>query len=180
MQDDKNVEIELELTYLAAYVPNEIAGTLPKELMDVYIPTDPAVHSKLRLRRNGEKYEITKKVPLNENDASAQQEFTIPVTENEFIELAQVSNKRIRKDRYQVMIDGRSAEVDVFLGELSGLILLDFEFTNEEEKCRFVMPECCLADVTQEEFIAGGELAGKTYADIQQNLSRFNYTRLHV
>ena len=35
-----------------------------------------------------------------------------------------------------------------------------------------------LADVTQEEFIAGGMLAGKTYNNISSELKRFNYRRL--
>jgi hypothetical protein len=35
-----------------------------------------------------------------------------------------------------------------------------------------------LADVTQEEFIAGGWLAGKKYSDIESFLNKYNYKKL--
>ena len=38
-----------------------------------------------------------------------------------------------------------------------------------EEKANFSPPDCCLADVTQEQFIAGGQLAGSTYAKIKSD-----------
>ena len=65
-----------------------------------------------------------------------------------------------------------------FADELKGLVLIDFEFSTENEKSTFKIPDIALADVTQEEFIAGGLLAGKTYNDISSELKRFNYKRL--
>lgn len=171
-------EIELELTYLAARLPDEIKDTKPKRLVDVYVPESGVDHARLRLRQKGNKYEITKKVPLRDNDASAHTEMTIPLDENEFVALISVSQKRIIKDRYNVDISGHSAEVDVFRGELSGLVLIDFEFSSEEEKSAFMQPPVALCDVTQESFIAGGLLAGKTYRDIESELQKFNYKAL--
>ena len=55
---------------------------------------------------------------------------------------------------------------------------MDLEFNTVQEKSVFKMPGLVLADVTQEEFIAGGLLAGKTYDDISSELKRFNYRRL--
>lgn len=178
MDDVQPTEIELELTFLAGKIPDEIKGTSPKELLDVYIPANRDIHSKLRLRKKADKYEITKKVQINADDASVQQEFTIPLIDNEFNVLAATSDKRVQKDRYQVTIDGYPAEVDVFRGNLEGLVLIDFEFGTEDEKTAFHQPACCLADVTQEDFIAGGQLAGKTYQDISADLDRFGYNRL--
>ncbi|MEI6755837.1 MAG: hypothetical protein WCK80_02395 [bacterium] len=171
-------EVELELTYLASALPTEIATVQPKRLVDVYIPESGVDHARLRLRKKGEKFEATKKIPLVEGDASAHTEMTIPLDEAEFSALIQVSNKRVVKDRYNVVIEGSPAEVDVFREELSGLVLIDFEFASETEKVNFKQPEICLADVTQENFIAGGLLAGKTYQDIEQDLQMFNYKGL--
>jgi hypothetical protein len=56
-----NTEIELELTYLASKLPNEIASATPTRLMDVYIPQSLDVHPHLRLRQKGDSYEATKK-----------------------------------------------------------------------------------------------------------------------
>ena len=73
------------------------------------------------------------------------------------------------------MVEGKMAEIDVFVDGLEGLVLMDFEFNTVEEKSAFKMPGLALADVTQEEFIAGGVLAGKKYNDIALELERFNY-----
>lgn len=170
--------IEQELTYLAASFPKGIENITPTRLKDVYIPDTNGMHPQLRLRQKGDKYEITKKVPLTEGDASAHTELTIPLKEDEFLALEKSSNKIVVKDRYVIDIDGHQAEVDVFIGDLEGLVLIDFEFANEVVKNNFTPPGVCLVDVTQEKFIAGGLLAGKNYSDIQSDLDRFNYSPL--
>lgn len=167
--------VELELTFLARYLPKEIEGATGKELRDAYVPDTGVEHPCLRVRKRGDRYEITKKYPINDNDASVQQETTIPLTLEEFEALSCASTKRIAKVRYNVTIGGYPAEVDVFQYELAGLVLIDFEFTTEDEKSRFVPPAVCLADVTQTAFIAGGLLAGKSYADIAPELRKLGY-----
>ncbi len=172
-----NQELELELTFLAKELPKEIKTAKPTRIVDIYIPDIPE-HSHLRLRQKGEKYEITKKMPVTTGNASEQIEQTIPLTPEEFMALASCSQKRVAKDRYCVDIEGKAAEVDVFVDNLKGLVLIDFEFDTVEEKAVFKAPKTVLADVTQEDFIAGGLLAGKTYNDILPELERFNYKRI--
>lgn len=171
-------EIELEYTYLAAYLPKELADVAPVRLVDVYIPEHSGAHPHMRVRQKGNVYEITKKIPLKQGDASVMVEQTIPLDEVEFDHLRQVSPLTVVKDRYNVTIDGFPAEVDVFQDRLSGLVLIDFEFSTIEEKDAFSPPSVCLADVTQEDVIAGGLLAGKAFADIEKQLARFGYTAI--
>lgn len=170
-------ELELELTYLAKKIPAEIQNVQPTRIMDLYIP-DTAVHAHLRLRQKGDKYEITKKSPVKEGDSSEQIEQTIPLTKEEFEALATCSQKKVVKDRYEVKISNHLAEVDVFQENLTGLVLIDFEFTSSAEKAAFKMPKVALADVTQEEFLAGGFLSGKSYNDLADNLAKFHYQKL--
>lgn len=172
-----NQELELELTFLAKELPKNIKTVKPTRIIDIYIPDTPK-HSHLRLRQKGDKYEMTKKMPIVEGDASEQIEQTISLTKDEFIALSSCSKKRVAKDRYNVEIEGRVAEIDVFIGDLKGLVLMDFEFNTIAEKSAFKIPSVALADVTQEDFIAGGLLAGKTYNDIASELERFNYRRV--
>jgi hypothetical protein len=61
MATPRNVEIELELTYLATEIPAATKGVAPIPLLDVYIPADREVHSHLRLRQKGGVHEITKR-----------------------------------------------------------------------------------------------------------------------
>jgi CYTH domain-containing protein len=141
----------------------------------VYVPEDPGVHPRLRLRQEGDRYEVTKKLPAVHGDASQHHEQTIQLDRAEFEELA-TGRRRVEKDRYEVVIDGRLAEVDVFRGALTGLAVIDFEFDALEELESFDPPACCGPDVTHEDFIAGGLLAGRSYGDIEEDLARFSYT----
>lgn len=174
MDVPQNVAIEIELTYLAGELPAEISTVEPEEMEDIYIP-EASSDPHLRLRRRGLNYEITKKKPLAENDSSCQTEQTITLEADEFSALSLTSTKRVQKKRYRVVLAGKAAEVDVFSGSLEGLVLIDFEFDTIDEKNKFLPPKCCLADVTQERFVAGGRLAGKAYTDIKTDLKRFNY-----
>jgi hypothetical protein len=171
-------QLERERTFLAKELPQEIKATEPTRIVDIYIPDTPA-HSHLRLRQNGKTYEITKKTSVAAGDASEHIEQTIPLTEEEFAALSRCSAKRVAKDRYRVVIDGILAEIDVFIEDLAGLVLIDFEFDTEDEKDNFIPPSIVLADVTQENFIAGGLLAGKTYDTIAPELARFCYKKLN-
>lgn len=171
-------EIERELTFLAREIPREIYNVTPDVMFDTYIPEEG--HAELRIRQKGNRYEITKKVPIIDADNSIKvmKEMTIPLTEKEFRALCSAGKRTVKKYRYNVCIDGFPAEVDVFEGALKGLVMIDFEFDNMEERIRFKVPNVCLADVTREVFKAGGVLAGKSYADIEKDLKRFGYKPL--
>ncbi len=171
----KNIEIEYELTYLSNKLPDEIKNACPKHMIDIYVP-DTAYHPYLRIRKKDDKCEITKKRSVN-GDATIMEENTIPLTLEEFDAMKNCSNKIIEKNRYNVYINNHSAEVDVFLGKLSGLVLIDFEFKNEQEKNDFVPPES-LIFVGNEDFVAGGMLAGKSYSDIEKFLLKYNYKKV--
>jgi len=167
--------VELERTYLAKFLPNNLKNG--KEVLDIYIPKF-ARHPVLRIRKNGDKFEITKKYPVKNGDASKQTEHTIILTEEEFDELSKLEGKRTSKIRYVINYNGILCEIDVFQGALKGLVLIDFEFSSEKDKDEFKMPDFCLVDVTQEEFLAGGMLCGKSYDDIKEKLEKFGYKKL--
>ena len=92
--------LELEKTYLVKKLPDDLKNYPFKEVVDIYIPED-SEHPSLRIRKNGDSYEITKKQPVKEGDASRQIEQTVVLTESEFQEFdSQLTGKRIRKLRY--------------------------------------------------------------------------------
>ncbi|MEK7648376.1 MAG: hypothetical protein AAB400_00470 [Patescibacteria group bacterium] len=172
--------IELEKTYLAKKLPENLRSCKFKEIIDVYLPEN-SEHPKLRVRKNGNKFELTKKEPVNDGDASHQEEQTIILTEIEFNSLnQQLKGKKVRKIRYFYDHNGRIAEFDVFQDELVGLVVVDFEFATLKEKEDFQIPDFCLVDVTQEVFIAGGMICGKSYEDIEDNLKKFEYSKLFL
>ena len=170
--------LELEKTYLVKTLPS-LEGLHRKEIHDIYFPVQ-SEHPTLRVRKNGDTFEMTKKDPVRDGDASAHIEHTIHLTKTEFEAIRNVEGKGVRKWRYYYPYDDLTGEIDVFQDDLTGLILADFEFQTEEEKDVFIMPDFCLAEVTQEEFLAGGMLCGKTYLDIVDDLKRFHYSKLLV
>lgn len=168
--------IERELDFLAKEVPKGLSECKSKEVIDIYIPVD-AKHPTLRIRKNGNKYEITKKEPVAD-DPTTQLEETTTLRESEYDVLSKVPGKKVHKIRYFYPVNGRTAEIDVFQGDLKGLILISFEFDTEEEKQAFVKPDFCGEYVTTEEFIAGGMICGKSYEDIKKDLEQFGYKPL--
>lgn len=172
-----SVEIEREKTYLASRVPDNLTIDNSIVIRDIYIP-EHSSHASLRLRQKGDTYEMTKKIQVIQGDSSRQTEHTIPLSVDEFDALASCSTKSLRKRRYYTQIEGHNAEVDMYEDALQGLIVIDFEFMSDTELGDFAQPEVALADVTQDEIVGGGFLAGRSYADIEDGLKKYGYERI--
>lgn len=174
-------ELELEKTYLAKNLPPSLEKCPRKEIVDIYFPPT-AIHPVLRLRKEGNPkgytFEMTKKEPFKEGDASEQTEHTIRLTEDEYKTFSAVKGKRSSKVRYEYPYQEHTAEITVFKEELEGLVLVDVEFADARDKAAFVMPDFCLADVTQDDAFAGGMLCGKRYADIEGRLEKLGYRKI--
>jgi CYTH domain-containing protein len=173
------MEIELERTFLLKYKPKNLEKSSSCEILDIYFPKEER-HPALRLRsRDGKKFEMTKKVDLSQTDMTEKEEHTIPLSDKEFFALEKIGGKKVRKIRYYyLMPDGKDAEIGIFLDDLAGLGLVDFEFENREEKEKFIAPDFCLVDVSQDEWSAGGILAGKSYSQIENHLEKYNYKKI--
>jgi CYTH domain-containing protein len=170
---------EFERTYLPKKDLMPDLRTVPfKEMLDIYIPVS-SEHPVLRIRMSGDRYEMTKKQPVKDGDASYQLETTIPLTKEEFSDLSTLQGKRISKRRYLYSEGKYMYEIDVFQGPLKGLVLVDVEFGSEKAKDAFESPAWLLADVTQETFIAGGMVCGKRYEDIAPRLETLGYKAIN-
>lgn len=156
--------MEFEKTYLCPEIPVRYISGEPTRMIDVYIP-EVSDHPKLRLRQKGNSYEITKKTPIA-NDPSRQLEETIKLTKEEFDALLSASTRKIEKLRVPLMYEGFEGELDVFGGEHTGLVLVDFEFVDTDGQEKFDQPSFCSADVTLEDAIAGGILSGLTHDEL--------------
>ncbi|MEK7063258.1 MAG: hypothetical protein AAB955_01040 [Patescibacteria group bacterium] len=167
---------ELERTFLARALP-DLDGATSREMLDIYLPTS-SDHPILRIRKQGDRHEMTKKAPIDDADRSVQLEQTIPLSVNEYAELSTLPGKRVAKTRYYYTEGVHTYEIDVFREALSGLVLIDIEFDTVADKDAFVAPALCLAEVTQEQFLAGGMLCGKSYADIEARLAPFGYQKI--
>jgi adenylate cyclase len=171
------VEKELELRFLALDLPDFLTKAESAVIEDIYMPID-ADHCQLRLRSKGSRFEITKKVPLNENDLSEMIEYTIPLSEAEYLALGQVRGKVLKKQRFNIQMEGARVEVGVYLGLLEGLVVIDVEFDDRDQKERFVPPSWFGSEVTNDKSLAGGELCGVSLEDLEIKLNRYNWKRI--
>jgi len=169
--------IERERTYLAKQLPFDLEKHPCTEIMDLYVPKN-SEHAKLRIRMRGGSYVITKKNPVNENDPSIQIEQNIKITKNEFEALSKSSVDIIHKLRFEYPYLGYTAEIDVFMDKLKGLVLVDVEFTNKAQLTSFKIPDFCLAEVTNEHYLAGGVLCKETISSLRSKLNSYKYKKL--
>lgn len=168
---------ELEKQFLLKSIPEGLENCDTIEIIDIYIPKSDK-HPKLRIRKNGDRYEMTKKTVV-ESKGHFNEE-TIHLTKEEFESLKSVDGKVVHKIRHLYPYNGLTGEVDVFQGDLPGLITVEFEFETIEQLDAFEKPDFCLVDVTAEEFTAGGFLCGKSYKDIEEELKKFGYKKLFL
>lgn len=162
--------MEVERTFLIKKLP-DLSQFDCKEIIDFYIPqSDP--NPLLRIRKKGEKYELTKKEIIS---SSQRIEQNVPLTAIEFAALLKSDGKETHKIRYTGKWNGQKVEVDVFKSKLEGLAIADFEFLSKEEAEKFKMPEFCLVEITGNQRLIGGALCGKKYTDIQDALEQFHY-----
>jgi CYTH domain-containing protein len=76
----------------------------------------------------------------------------------------------IRKNRYYFEFEGRKFSVDMFLGDLFGLVLAEVSFETDEELDSFPKPPFALIDVTNDPLFSGGRLCEMTFSDLRKEI----------
>ena len=165
-------------TFLAPSLPVEVVGVTPQRIVDIYLPSDPEVSPRVRVRQVDGSLDLTWRIPALPAERTRRYEQTIALSQGEVMALQAGSRRRIEKDRYVGTIDGRAAVVDEYLGDLAGLVLVSFELDSAEELWAFEPPEWCGADVTKSERVAGARLAGRRYDDLRADLGRLSDGRV--
>jgi CYTH domain-containing protein len=86
--------------------------------------------------------------------------------------LAVFAANEIRKNRYYFEFEGRRFSIDMFIGDLFGLVLAETDFENDAELDRYQPPPFALEDVTQNELFTGGRLCELTFADVRNEIAK--------
>jgi CYTH domain-containing protein len=76
----------------------------------------------------------------------------------------------IRKNRYYFEFAGRRFSIDMFIGDLFGLVLAETSFETDEDLDSFETPPFALADVTNLATFAGGNLSELKYEDVRKEI----------
>jgi CYTH domain-containing protein len=163
---EDNQMLEIEKTFLIKEIPKDLSSYLSCQIKQGYISSSP---SPLRIRQKGDKFELTKKIPLKDGDYSSNEEINIPLTEYEFDKLWPLVEKSLEKTRYLIPLDNNlTAEMDIFHGDLEGVYFVEVEFPSEDQMKLFKTPDWFGKDVTQENFSANSFLAGKNFLEVKK------------
>jgi CYTH domain-containing protein len=102
----------------------------------------------VRIRITDDEAFITIKSKSSPNGFSRHEfEYSIPITDAQYM-LENLSGDTIEKYRYEIELEGKTWEVDVFLGNNEGLIIAEIELKSEDES--FTLPSWVSTEVTGE------------------------------
>jgi CYTH domain-containing protein len=170
--ESKYARIERERRYLLADLPEGLTRADPHlQITDNYI-----TGSRLRLRKvrdpqtNKWTVKFTQKFAVNPNDLARTVITNTYLNAIEAEALSVFNSNEIRKNRYPFEFDGHRFSVDMFLGDLFGLVLAEVSFETDEALERFTKPRFALAEVTNNELFSGGKLCELTFAEVREEI----------
>ena len=172
--ESKYARIERERRYLLQDLPEGMTRADPHlQITDNYI-----TGTRLRIRKvrdpktNKWTVKFTQKFPLTPDDFSRTVITNIYLNALEAETLSVFEANEIRKNRYPFRWEGRDFSIDMFLGDLFGLVLAEVSFETDEELDNYPKPPFALADVTNIETFTGGSLCHLTFEDIRNEVMR--------
>jgi CYTH domain-containing protein len=172
--ESKYARSERERRYLLHDLPEGLTRASPHvQITDNYL-----TGTRLRLRKvrnpqtNKWTVKLTQKFAPNPSDLARTTITNIYLSALETELLAVSDANEIRKNRYWFEFEGRKFSVDMFLGDLFGLVLAEVSFETDEELDNYARPPFAIAEVTNHELFTGGKLCELSFADIRDAISR--------
>ena len=171
---DKYARVEMERRFLLRDYPPGLERTHDHtQITDNYITGTRLRLRKVRVPRTNEwTLKLTQKFAPSPPDFSRTLITNIYLNEYEYEVLSVFEANELRKNRYPYEHEGRKYSVDVFLGDLHGLVLCETEFETEEEMRAFTPPSFVVMEVTGDEMFTGARLVELKAADIREELRR--------
>lgn len=171
---ERYARVERERRFLLTELPPPLRVNSPHtQIFDNYI-TD----TRLRLRKIRDPlkrewtWKLSQKFAPVAHDYSRTFITNIYLSQYEYEVFSVFEGNELRKNRYPFEHDGRKFSVDVFLGALYGLILLETEFETDEEMREFAPPDFIAREVTNDALFTGGHLAYTTVDELRAELAR--------
>ena len=171
-EETKYTRVEYERRFLVPPHANwrSVVEPYSKTFEDKYLRD-----SRLRLRLLTDSDTGRRLIKLNKKSDSASPYFRtisrILLSPGEYDLLYSIEGDRLRKTRYYHNYLGRVFSIDVFEGELEGLVLCETEADGLEELMKAEPPEYAKKEVTEDAFFTGGNLSRTTREELVSKLS---------
>ena len=171
--DSKYACVERERRYLLRDLPEGLTRADPHlQITDNYV-----TGTRLRIRKvreprtNKWTVKFTQKFAPDPNDLSRTIITNIYLNALEAEALSIFNSNEIRKNRYKFDFQGHTFGIDMFLGDLFGLVLAEVSFETDNALDNFPKPPFALADVTNELLFSGGRLCELTFSDVRAEIA---------
>src|SRR5215216_1705371 len=172
--ESRYARVERERRYLLRDLPEGMTRADPHlQITDNYM-----TGSRLRLRKVREPRTNKWTVKFTQKFAPNPEDLSRTIITNTYLNaleaetLSVFNSNEIRKNRYYFEFERRKFAVDMFLGDLFGLVLAEVSFDTDEELDNFRKPSFALADVTNEPLFSGGRLCELTFSDVRAEIGR--------
>ena len=170
--ESKYARVERERRYLLQDLPEGLTRADPHlQITDNYI-----TGTRLRLRKVREPRSNKWTVKFTQKFAPNPEDLSRTIITNTYLNaleadtLAVFNANEIRKNRYYFEFEGRKFAVDMFLGDLFGLVLAEVGFARDEDLDSFGKPPFALAEVTDDPLFTGGSLCELTFSEVRQHI----------
>lgn len=135
--------MEIEKKFLPSNLPEDLNQYTHHKIEQAYLNTSPVV----RIRKQDDEYYLTYKG----GGMMAREEYNLPLNEKSYNHLLKKADGNIiTKTRFLIPINDGSltAELDIFEGKFSGMVLIEVEFQSVEQADAFQKPDWFGEDVT--------------------------------
>jgi len=170
--ESKYARVERERRYLLSDLPEGLTRADPHlQITDNYI-----TGTRLRLRKVREPRTNKWTVKFTQKFAPNPEDLSRTVITNTYLNALEAetmsvfNSNEIRKNRYRFEFEGRTFGIDMFLGDLFGLVLAEVSFDTDEELDSFAKPSFAIADVTNDPVFAGGSLCELNFSEVRQHI----------
>ena len=172
--ESRYARLERERRYLLQDLPEGLTRADPHvQITDNYISG-----TRLRIRKVRDPRTNKWVVKFTQKFAPDPSDYSRTIITNTYLNaleaesLSMFDANEIRKNRYKFQYEGREFAVDMFLGDLFGLVLAEVSFETDDELENFPKPAFAIADVTNHELFTGGRLSQLTFEDIRREIVR--------
>lgn len=136
-------------------LPFDISAYPYKDFIQGYLNYKPTI----RIRKEGDEYFLTYKAKLGDSVIS-RTEYNLPLDEASFQNLVpKCEGRLIHKRRYFIPYQSYLLELDIFQGDLEGLIYLEVEFKDEESASAFQAPDFFGEEITGKKGYSNADLS---------------------
>jgi CYTH domain-containing protein len=172
--EPRYVRVERQRRYLLSGLPEGVSlRDEHAQITDNYI-----TNTRLRLRRSRWVPTGEWSLKLSQKQTPAPPDFgralitTLYLNRAEYEALSVFEANELRKNRYYLRREGRLYSINVYLGDLRGLVLAETDFDDDAEMDAFPLPPFAHADVTRDEMFTGARLVELTAEALRAELAR--------